>query len=112
MADYNNKIFRSVANSANGEVGSNTFFEYTQSGNIVTGIYYGGNIIKGSLIALVDAAGVLDMRYQHINTQQQLMTGTCITTPEILCNGKMRLHEQWQWTCGDKSTGTSVIEEV
>ena len=112
MYNYNNRIFRSVSNSSNGEVNNQTVFEYHQSGNIVTAIYSGGNIISGSLIALVDDEGKLDMRYQHVNNQQQLMTGICISTPEILPDGKIRLHEKWQWTCGDRSNGESVIEEI
>ena len=112
MYNYHNKVFRSAANSSNGEVSTETFFKYTQSGNIVTAVYSGGNIIKGSLIALVDKEGKLDMRYQHINSNHQLMTGTCTSTPQLLPNGKLQLHEQWQWTCGDMSTGESVIEEV
>ena len=112
MYNYNNRIFRSVSNSSNGEVNNQTVFEYHQLGNIVTAVYSGGHIISGSLIALVDNKGTLDMRYQHINEQQQLMTGTCISIPEILSNGKIRLHEKWQWTCGDRSTGESVIEEM
>jgi len=112
MYNYNNRIFRSVSNSSNGEVNNQTVFEYHQLGNIVTAVYKGGHIISGSLIALVDDKGILDMRYQHINDQQQLMTGTCISIPEILFNGKIRLHEKWQWTCGDMSKGESIIEEV
>jgi hypothetical protein len=29
-----------------------------------------------------------------------------------LGNGKIRLHETWQWTSGDFSSGTSIIEEI
>ena len=112
MYNYHNKTFRSAANSSNGEVSNETIFEYAQTDRIVTAVYKGGSIIKGSLIALVNEDGKLDMRYQHVNTQQQLMTGTCISTPELLPNGKLRLYEQWQWTCGDMSKGQSVIEEI
>jgi hypothetical protein len=112
MYNYNNRVFRSLSNSNNGEVNNETVFEYAQSGNIVTAVYKGGNIIKGNLIALVDEQGKLDMRYQHINSYGQLMTGICISTPEMLSNGKLRLHEEWQWTCADESKGESVIEEV
>jgi hypothetical protein len=40
------------------------------------------------------------------------MTGTCISTPEILPDGRLRLHESWRWTSGDGSSGESAIEEV
>jgi hypothetical protein len=112
MYNYHNKIFRAAANSSNGEVNGETIFEYTQLGNIVTAVYQGGTIIKGSLIALVDDEGKLDMRYQHVNNKYQLMTGTCTSTPEMMPNGKLKLHEQWQWTCGDESKGASIIEEL
>ena len=52
------------------------------------------------------------MRYQHLNADGKLMTGTCISTPEELNDGRLRLHEKWQWTSGDVSKGESVIEEV
>jgi hypothetical protein len=51
------------------------------------------------------------MRYHQINDQDKLMTGICISTPEILENGKIRLHENWKWTSGDYSKGSSIIEE-
>jgi cell division protein FtsI/penicillin-binding protein 2 len=112
MLNYNNKTFRSVSNSKNGQINNDTIFEYTQTGNIVTAVYQGGSIVKGFVIALADENGKLNMRYQHVNTQQQLMTGICISTPQLLPNGKIQLHEKWQWTCGDNSKGESVIEEV
>jgi hypothetical protein len=52
------------------------------------------------------------MRYQHANTAGELMTGVCRSTPELLPDGRIRLHESWRWTCKDGSSGTSVIEEV
>jgi hypothetical protein len=51
------------------------------------------------------------MRYHQINDNDELMTGICKSIPEILENGKIRLHESWKWTSGDKSEGNSVIEE-
>jgi hypothetical protein len=52
------------------------------------------------------------MRYHQVNDKDELMTGICISRPEILADGKIRLHESWEWTSGDKSTGKSIIEEV
>ncbi len=112
MINYHNRTFRSVSNSSNGEVGNETFFYYQQQDGIVTATYSGGAIIKGQLIATVDAEGNLDMRYQHINANGILMTGICFSKPEILPDGKLRLHESWQWTSADQSSGTSMIEEV
>jgi len=111
MTDYHNKTFRSVANTGNGEVSAETIFHYQQQGILVTAAYAGGGIAAGHLIATAAADGTLDMRYHHLNTQGELMTGICRSVPEILPGGRIRLHETWQWTCGDNSTGQSVIEE-
>lgn len=109
--NYNGRIFRSVNNSANGEVDDQTVFHYFQSADIVWATYQGGAIRRGTLIAKVDDAGRLDMRYQHINAAGELMTGECLSTPEVLPDGRIRLHEVWQWTSGDRSTGQSIVEE-
>ncbi|WP_299458805.1 n-acetylglutamate synthase [uncultured Microscilla sp.] len=110
--NYHNKQFRSVNNTDNGEVSSETLFRYQQSGDIITASYEGGQIKQGNLIGKVNAQGQIEMRYQHLNQQMEFMTGRCVSTPEVLPNGKIRLHEKWQWTSGDCSEGESIIEEV
>lgn len=109
---YDNRRFASISNSANGEVSVATVFEYRQDGDFVWATYRGGSIVFGTLIAKIDAQDCLDMRYQHLNTAGELMTGRCHSTPEVLPDGRLRLYEQWQWTSGDGSVGTSVIEEL
>ena len=111
MINYNDRTFRSVSNSANGEVSNETVFHYKQNGFHITATYSGGNIADGSLSATSDEACNLYMRYQHINTSGQFLTGICFSRPEIMPNGKIRLHEKWQWTCGDYSKDESVAEE-
>lgn len=112
MIDYNNRVFRPVSNSENGATSSATIFYYKQDGNILTAEYSGGQIISGHLIGLVDMFGNIEMRYHQVNRQGQLMTGMCRSVPEVLVNGKIRLHETWEWTSGDRSKGSSIIEEV
>ena len=111
MINYNNRVFTPVSNSENGETSSDTIFHYKQNGNIVTAEYSGGKIIYGHLLGIVDNSGDIDMRYHQINIQGEIMTGTCKSIPEILESGKIRLHENWQWTSGNHSTGNSIIEE-
>lgn len=111
MINYNNKKFISIENSENGETSNETIFTYKQEGNILTSEYSGGMIKKGHLIGIVDEGGNIDMRYHQVNNKGELMTGICISKPEILETGKIRLHESWEWTSGDKSKGQSVIEE-
>jgi len=110
--DYNNKRFRPIQNTENGETSSETIFLYQQISHILTSTYIGGQIVKGHLIGIVGEDGTIDMRYHQINTKGELMTGKCISKPEILPNGKIRLHETWQWTSGDLSAGYSILEEI
>ncbi|HLP11827.1 MAG TPA: hypothetical protein VK177_07850 [Flavobacteriales bacterium] len=111
MINYHNKIFKPLHTSENGETSAETIFSYKQSGNILTSTYSGGKIVSRHLIGLVNDDGSIDMRYHQINTSNEIMTGVCKSKPEILNNGKIRLHESWQWTSGDLSKGESVIEE-
>lgn len=110
--DYDRRRFTSVANSANGEVSGATTFDYRQRGDIVWATYEGGGIAFGTLVATVVEDGALDMRYSHVNDAGDLRTGICRTTPELLPDGRLRLHEHWRWTSGDRSEGTSTLEEV
>ena len=112
--DYNleGKVFRSISNTNNGEVGADTLFYYRQAGDIVTADYRGGHIRVGHLIATVLADGQLDMRYHHPNDKGDFMLGTCRSTPERLPDGRLRFKETWQWLSGDMSSGSSEIEEV
>ena len=109
---YDNRRFRSIANSETGDVGSETIFHYHQDDDVVWAEYWGGEIVRGTLIAKVRPDDSLDMRYQHVNRKGDLMTGICRSIPELLPDGRIRLHETWQWTCGDHSSGESVIEEA
>mgnify|MGYP003406028636 FL=1 len=109
--NYNGKKFRPISNTDNAETSNETLFHYKQTGNILTSEYSGGKIQYGHLIGLVDNAGNIEMRYHQVNDKGELMTGICKSTPEILKNGKIRLHENWEWTSADKSKGTSILEE-
>jgi len=111
MINYNNKTFIPINNTANGETSNDTVFLYKQNGNLVTSAYAGGKIKYGHLIGLVDANGNINMHYHQLNDKGELMTGVCKSVPEILENGKIRLHETWEWTSGDYSKGQSIIEE-
>lgn len=112
MINYHDRRFVPVSNSANGEVSPEVIFHYRQTGRIVTCSYAGGRIVSGQLIALVDDEGGLDMRYHQVNDRGELMTGVCRSTPEVLPDGRIRLHEEWRWTSGDGSSGSSLLEEV
>ncbi len=83
MINYNNKKFRPVSNTENGETSSETLFHYKQVGNLLTSEYSGGKIKYGHLIGLVDGNGNIEMRYHQINDNGELMTGICFSRPGV-----------------------------
>lgn len=111
MINYNGKKFIPISNTENGETSQETIFHYKQIGNLLTSEYSGGKIRYGHLIGLVDEIGKIKMFYHQLNEYGEIMTGICHSIPEILSNGKIRLHETWEWTSGDLSKGQSIIEE-
>ena len=109
---YDGRRFRVVTRAANGDAGPATEFVYRQRGDVVWATYEGGRVRFGTLVAAVEEDGVLDARYAHVGADGEVRTGTCRSTPEALADGRLRLHEVWQWTSGDESSGESVVEEV
>ena len=109
---YDGRRFAPVDAHENGDADTRTRFDYRQSGDVVWATYRGGSVQMGTLVATVDARGSLDMRYNHVDTAGELRTGTCLSIPEVLPDGRLRLHETWQWTNGDGTSGTSTLEEI
>lgn len=110
--NYDGRRFRAVSNTENGETTRDTIFSYRQTGSILSATYNGGSIVIGHLLGLVHDDGSLDFRYHQMNDRNELMTGTCQSSPDVLPDGRIRLHEVWRWTSGDHSSGTSVVEEI
>jgi hypothetical protein len=110
--EYDGKVFKTIENTENGEVNQETIFHYKQINNLVWAEYSGGGIIIGHLVAVADDNGNLDMRYHHLNENNEIMTGICKSRPVVLEDGRLRMHEEWEWTCKDYSKGYSVIEEI
>jgi hypothetical protein len=106
------KIFTSLSNAENGEVGEDTLFYYHQEGAVVWAEYEGGAILKGHLIAKVLEDGRLQMNYHHLNTAGEIMLGKCSSTPVLLPDGRLKFQEEWQWLSGDHSSGYSEIIEI
>jgi len=110
--DYNHKVFRAISNTETGEVDEGTRFYYFQQGQVIWATYKGAQILFGTITGIVSEDSSLDFAYQHINTNQQIRTGRCKSTPEIVANGKIRLREIWRWTDGTEGQGKSIIEEI
>ncbi len=112
MINFNNKVFKTTSNSPHGETNEETFFYYKQNGDFITADYKGGSIKSGNLVATANEDGTLQMQYHHINFKNELLTGVSYSIPTIMSDGKIRITENWQWTCKDFSEGVSILDEV
>lgn len=110
MINLHNKKFKAIDTSSNGDVNADTIFHYRQEGNNIWATYGGGKIELGTLLGKVHD-NKITLVYQQLNQEGAFLTGSCNTTIGIK-NGKIRLEEQWQWTCNDFSKGNSLLEEI
>jgi mannose-6-phosphate isomerase-like protein (cupin superfamily) len=110
LFNLNNKRFKSISITNNGEVNSETIFHYRQNKNVIWATYEGGNILFGTLSGKSEK-NKLTFTYQHQNIDGEFKTGKCKSVIEIV-NNKIRLKEEWEWTCDAYSKGKSELEEI
>ena len=108
---YHDMYFVGVENYDSGDLTAETIFHYRQHDDLVWGTFEGGRALHGNLIAKILVDGKLEMVWQYLNQDGEFVSGKCISKPEILSDGRIRLHESWQ-IAGSGETGQSVIEEV
>jgi hypothetical protein len=102
--------FRDVTPERLGDVGDETVFEYhEESDGLVWGDYAGGTVRFGHL-AGTRTGDDLTFWYAHITTAGEAASGHCTSRIEVLADGRLRLHETWQWE-SKPGEGTSVLEE-
>ena len=89
-----------------------TVFHYHQIEDLIWATYSGGSIKFGTITGKIRENGFLEFSYQHVNDQNEIMTGKCVSKPKILEDGRIRFLESWQWTCNDYATGDSIVEEI
>lgn len=90
--NYNNKTFK-VKGADDADA---TFFKYYQEGSLLWGEYAGGSVKKGSLIATVSEDGILQMHYQHLNTNLEFKLGKCTSIPKVLEDGRIEIFEAYE----------------
>jgi len=108
---FNNKKFVLIQNSDNGQVNSDTVFEYKQDGNLVTADYYGGSIKYGKIVAKLSGEQ-LEMLYQCLTTDNQLKAGKAIAQITLTENNKIKLSLEWEWLTSSLEKGKSEYIEI
>jgi hypothetical protein len=109
--DFNNKKFALIQNSSNGQVNTDTIFEYKQDDNLVTADYYGGSIKYGKIIAKLTGEQ-LEMLYQCLTTDNQMKAGKAIGQISLTENNKIKLSLEWEWLTNSSEKGKSEYIEI
>ena len=109
-ASLDGRIFAAVAEVEGGEVGPSTHFHYAERDGVVQAEYAGGAIRRGHLIGTRDGDRV-EFRYAQLAADGSTSTGHCVSRVEQLPDGRLRMHETWEWESRPGS-GTSIVEEV
>jgi hypothetical protein len=107
--NYDNRRFRPVGGRAGEEA---RVAVYHQQGDLLWGEFTGGHARRGVLTGTAASDGRLEFGYCMVLDTGEVITGHCRSTPEILADGRIRLHEQWERFGAQASIGTSFIEEI
>ncbi|OJJ17324.1 hypothetical protein BKI52_31995 [marine bacterium AO1-C] len=109
--NLHNKKFRAVANNQ-GLSSNETTFQYYQKGETITGVYNGGKIVEGSIVGKQTGDYTIELLFQCLTTEGELLSGTSQGTLTLNQAGKMEIQFDWHWFNGDQSGGKSHYIEV
>lgn len=109
--DLNDRKFITTGNEQ-GVSGGDTVFHYFSDSRVITGRYAGGRILEGQLIGRATSADTIEMRFQCITTDGELLSGA--STGRISRNeeGYLELHFDWAWLTGEGTGGQSSHAET
>mgnify|MGYP001794826882 CR=1 FL=1 len=109
--NLNDKKFQTAAN-AEGVSSSETLFHYYQQGQTITGTYSGGKIKEGFLLGKQISEAKIEMLYQCLTTDGQLLAGESKGTLSENEDGLLEIRYTWNWLNGDRSGGQSHYIEI
>ena len=107
--DYNGRLFRAARSDPGADA---PIASYRQSGDLLWADFSGGTVRRGSLTGLRRHDHTIEFTYTMVLTDGSILAGHCRSTPEVLPDGRIRLHEQWERYGPHAATGTSQLEEI
>ncbi|HEU4946128.1 MAG TPA: hypothetical protein VFT31_03135 [Kribbella sp.] len=85
---------------------------YHQEDDLVWAEFGGGRVRRGSLVGTCEADGELRMTYCMVLRGGEVVSGRCVSTPELLEDGRILLTEHWERYGPGAATGISYLEQV
>jgi hypothetical protein len=107
--DYDGRRFRPVG----GDPGEETrVARYHQVGDLLWGDFAGGRARRGVLTGTCAPDGTLDFAYCMVLDDGEVISGRCRSTPTVMADDRIRLHEVWERYGPHAARGESALEEI
>jgi len=106
----NNRRF-TVAHNTHGLSGAGTVFHYLVQGEAISGTYEGGRIRLGMQVGRVTGANTIELLYQCLTLEGELLSGWSRGTVGIDHAGLTTLAFEWGWLSGAMGGGESGYVE-
>ena len=72
----------------------------------------GGSVRRCALAGTTDEHGTITLGYTMVLDDGEVVVGRCVSTPETLPDGRIRLREEWERYLPVPETGVSFMEEL
>lgn len=110
-ARLNDRRFTAAANH-NGVSGAETVFHYHVDEHGIWGTYAGGRIRMGSQVGRVTGADTIELLYQCLTTDGEILAGWSRGIVGIDAAGRTTLSFVWGWLSGAEGGGESSYVEL
>lgn len=107
MIDYHGRRFRSRGKGPGAAVTT-----YRQDGDLIWAELSGSGVRRGALTGRCAPDGSLEFAYTMVREDGRVIAGRCRSTPEVLEDGRVVLHETWERFAPYASTGVGELEEL
>ena len=102
------KTFRAISNSSNGTISTETTMTFvSEDERGILGVYAGGTIRAGQVLARRKDDGTVEMLYQCVTVSCELKAGRALARFSQMPDKTLCMHLDWQWLTGDQSGGVS-----
>jgi hypothetical protein len=107
---YGERHFRPVGDEPGPDGRWPSVGHYHQDGDLVWAEFSGSAVRAGRLVGSCRPDGIIDAAYCMVTADGEVLSGGCVSSPERLPDGRIRLVEQWRRL--DGASGVSQIEEI
>jgi hypothetical protein len=107
MINYDGRRFRARGKGPDAAVTT-----YRQDGDLLWAELSGSGVRRGALTGRCADDGSLEFAYTMVLDDGRVVSGRCLSTPELLDDGRVVLHETWERFAPHGSAGVAELEEV